>query len=120
MQIIGSALLLWIGVKLLAAEEGDDEDVKQSSNFWEAVKIIIIADIVMSLDNVLGMAAVAKGHLWMLFVGMIITIPLILFCSALIMRLMGRYPILIIIGGGLAWLRGRRYVSQRPYFQAPH
>jgi predicted tellurium resistance membrane protein TerC len=102
LQLIGSVLLLWIGVKLLAAEEEAEEgSVKQSNNFWEAVRIIIIADIVMSLDNVLGMAAVAKGHLWMLFVGMVITIPLILFCSAMIMKLMERFPILIIIGAGL-------------------
>ena len=101
LQLIGSVLLLWIGVKLLVAEDEDDGDVKQSSNFWEAVKIIVIADMVMSLDNVLGMAAVAKGHLWMLFIGMVITIPLILFCSALIMKLMERFPVFILIGAGL-------------------
>lgn len=108
LQLIGCALLLWIGVKLLAAEEEADEDsVGQSSNFWEAVKIIIIADMVMSLDNVLGMAAAAKGQLWMLFVGMLITIPLILFCSAIIMKLMARFPILILVGAAiLGWVAG--------------
>ncbi len=98
--LIGSVLLLWIAIKLLAAED-EEEDLEGGSHFWEAVKIIIIADIVMSLDNVLGMAAVAKGHTWMLFIGMVITIPLILFGSAMIMRLMERFPIVITLGAAL-------------------
>ena len=98
--LIGSVLLIWIAVKLLVPEDEGD-DVESGANFWEAVKIIIIADIVMSLDNVLGMAAVAKGHTWMLFIGMVITIPLILFGSALIMRLMDRFPVVITLGAAL-------------------
>lgn len=99
-QIIGSVLLLWIGVKLLLPEDGEG-DVNGSDNFWEAVKTIIIADIVMSLDNVLGMAGAAKGHFGMLFVGLVITMPLILFGSAMLMKLMERFPILITLGSGL-------------------
>ena len=99
-QIIGSVLLLWIGVKLLLPED-DEGNVKDSGNFWEAVKTIIIADIVMSLDNVLGMAGAAKGHFGMLFVGLLITMPLILFGSAMLMKLMERFPALITIGSGL-------------------
>jgi YjbE family integral membrane protein len=98
--IVGSVLLLWIAVKLLASEDEED-DIEGGAHFWEAVKIIIIADIVMSLDNVLGMAAVAKGHTWMLFIGMVITIPLILFGSAVIMKLMERFPIVITLGAAL-------------------
>ncbi len=98
--IVGSVLLVWIAIKLLVSDDGE-EDLKGGSHFWEAVKIIIIADIVMSLDNVLGMAAVAKGHTWMLFIGMVITVPLILFGSALIMRLMDRFPIVITLGAAL-------------------
>lgn len=99
-QIVGSLLLLWIGIKLLLPED-DDGNVKESSNFWGAVKTIIIADIVMSLDNVLGMAGAAKGHLGMLFVGLVITMPLILFGSALLVKLMERFPSFIVIGAGL-------------------
>ena len=99
-QIIGSVLLLWIGVKLLLPED-DEGNVKDNDNFWEAVKTIIIADIVMSLDNVLGMAGAAKGHFGMLFVGLVITMPLILFGSAMLMKLMERFPLLITIGSGL-------------------
>src|SRR6476469_6969554 len=99
-QIVGSLLLLWIGVKLLLPEN-EDGDVKESSNFMEAVTTIIIADIVMSLDNVLGMAGAAKGHLGMLFLGLVITMPLILFGSALMMRMMERFPILVTAGAAL-------------------
>jgi YjbE family integral membrane protein len=99
-QIVGSVLLLWIGIKLLLPED-EDGNVRESSNFWEAVKTIIIADIVMSLDNVLGMAGAAKGHLGMLFVGLLITMPLILFGSALLVKLMERFPQFVVIGAGL-------------------
>ena len=113
LELVGSALLLWIGVKLLVAEEeGDGDNVKSGNTFWEAVKLVIIADMVMSLDNVLGMAAAAKGHLGMLFVGMVITIPLILFGAAMIMKLMERFPILIAIGAGLlGYVAGEMAVS---------
>jgi predicted tellurium resistance membrane protein TerC len=87
-------------VKLLLPEN-DDGNVKESSNFIEAVKTIIIADIVMSLDNVLGMAGAAKGHLGMLFLGLLITMPLILFGSAMLVKLMERFPQFIVIGAGL-------------------
>jgi YjbE family integral membrane protein len=99
-SIVGSVLLVWIAVKLFASDE-DDQDLEGGSHFWEAVRIIIIADIVMSLDNVLGVAAVAKGHTWMLILGMVITVPLILFGSALIMRLMDRFPLVIPLGAAL-------------------
>src|SRR6476661_437621 len=99
-QILGSLLLLWIGVKLLLPED-EDGNVKESDSFWDAVKTIIIADIVMSLDNVLGMAGAAKGHLGMLFVGLVITMPLILFGSALLVKLMERFPQFVVIGAGL-------------------
>lgn len=100
LELAGSLVLLWIGVKLLLPEDGDG-DVKESSRLIDAVRTIIIADMVMSLDNVLGMAGAARGHLGMLVVGLVITIPLILFCSAIIMRLMERFPVLVTLGGAL-------------------
>jgi len=115
LEIVGSALLLWIGIKLLSGDadaDGDEGDVRSGSTFWGAVRIIIVADIVMSLDNVLGMAGVAKGHLGMLFVGMVITIPMILFGSAMLMKLMNRFPIFITFGAGLlGWVAGEMAVA---------
>jgi YjbE family integral membrane protein len=99
-QIVGGMLLLWFGVKLLLPED-EGGNVKESSSFWEAVKTIIIADIVMSLDNVLGMAGAAQGHLGMLFLGLLITMPLILFGSAMLVKLMERFPSFVVIGAGL-------------------
>jgi YjbE family integral membrane protein len=99
-EMVGAVLLVWIGIKLLLPEE-ENGDINSSENFWSAVKTIIIADIVMSLDNVLGMAGAAKGHMGLLFVGMVITIPLILFGSAMLMKLMERFPIIVTIGAGL-------------------
>jgi YjbE family integral membrane protein len=99
-QIVGCVLLLWIGVKLLLPED-DGGDVKQTASFWGAVKTIIIADIVMSMDNVLGMAGAAQGHLGMLFLGLVITMPLILFGSAALVKLMERFPSFVTIGAGV-------------------
>ncbi len=76
------------------------------------MRTIIVADIVMSLDNVLGMAGAARGHLGMLFVGMVITIPIILFGSAMIMRLMDRFPVLVKLGAGLlGWVAGEMAIA---------
>ena len=112
LEVIGSVLLLWIGIKLLAPGEQEEGDGKETSGFWDAVKTIIIADIVMSLDNVLGMAGAAKGHLGMLFIGMVITIPLILFGSALIMKLMERFPVFVTFGAGLlGWVAGEMAIA---------
>ena len=110
-QLIGSVLLVWIGIKLLLPEGGEGE-IGDSSNFWQAVKTIIIADIVMSLDNVLGMAGAAKGHMGMLFIGLLITMPLILFGSAMLMKLMERFPIFVTIGAGLlGWVAGEMAIG---------
>jgi YjbE family integral membrane protein len=111
LQIVGSVMLLWIGVKLLMPED-EGGDIQDTSNFWQAVKTIIIADIIMSLDNVLGMAGAAKGHYGMLVVGLVITMPLILFGSALLMKVMERFPVFITIGAALiGYVAGDMVVS---------
>ena len=113
LEMAGSAMLLWIGVKLLMAEdEGDDGKVEQKSTLSAAIRTIIIADMIMSLDNVLAMAAAAKGHLWMLIAGLVVTVPIILFGSALLMKLMERFPIFIMIGAALiGWVAGEMVIT---------
>jgi len=113
LEIAGSLLLLWIGIKLLVAEdEGDEGGVDQKDTLMAAIRTIIIADMVMSLDNVLAMAAAAKGHMWMLVVGLVITVPVILFGSALLMKLMERFPIFVMIGAALiGWVAGEMIIS---------
>jgi len=113
LEIVGSAMLVWIGVKLLVAEdEGDDGKVEEKATLAAAIRTIIIADMIMSLDNVLAMAAAAKGHTWMLIAGLVITVPVILFGSALLMKLMERFPIVVIIGAALiGWVAGEMVIS---------
>lgn len=101
-KLVGAILLLWIGVKLLLPEdEGDGEHIKADTHLWGAVKTIIVADFVMSLDNVIGVAAAAKGHMGLLVFGLLISIPLIVWSSQLILKLMDRFPAIIVLGGAL-------------------
>jgi YjbE family integral membrane protein len=106
LKLIGAALLLWIGVGLLKSDDGGG-DLKGSSNLVTAIKTIIVADIVMSLDNVVGVAAAAKGELLLLVIGLGVSIPLIIFGSTIILKLMTRFPIIITLGAGLlGWVAG--------------
>ena len=100
LKLIGSVLLFWIGIKLLVPEE-DNEDVDASDNLISAIKTILIADLVMSLDNVIAVAAAAGGSLTLLILGLAISIPLVIFGSTLLLHLMERWPVIITIGGGL-------------------
>jgi len=111
LKLIGAALLLWIGVGLL---KGDDEEehMDGNSNLAAAIKTIIIADLVMSLDNVIGVAAAAKGNVPLLVFGLVISIPLIIFGSKLILGLMNRFPIIITLGAGLlGWVAGEMFLT---------
>jgi YjbE family integral membrane protein len=107
LKLIGAVLLLWIAVKLLIPEDGGDDGIESSSNLWAAIKTILIADLVMSLDNVIGVAAAAKGSMTLLILGLAISIPLVIFGATMLMKLMERFPVIIIIGAGLlGWVAG--------------
>jgi YjbE family integral membrane protein len=107
LKLIGAVLLLWIAVKLLVPEHDGGGDVNSSDNLWAAIKTILIADLVMSLDNVIGVAAAAKGSLTLLILGLAISIPLVIFGATMLMKLMTRWPIIITIGAGLlGWVAG--------------
>jgi len=107
LKLIGAVLLLWIAVKLLVPEHDGGDDVDSSDNLWAAIKTILIADLVMSLDNVIGVAAAAKGSLTLLILGLAISIPLVIFGATMLMKLMTRWPIIITIGAGLlGWVAG--------------
>ena len=100
LKLVGSALLLWIGIKLLVPEEGDD-DIQASDNLFVAIRTILIADLVMSLDNVIAVAAAAGGSVVLLVLGLAISIPLVIFGATLLVKLMERWPIIITIGAAL-------------------
>ncbi|MEO7157501.1 MAG: TerC family protein [Vicinamibacterales bacterium] len=101
LQLIGAALLLWIGVKLIAEDDEGSHDVHAHDRLFAAVKTVIVADLVMSLDNVIGVAGAAKGSLVLLTFGLVVSIPLVVVGSQLIMKLIERAPILVMVGGGL-------------------
>lgn len=102
LRVIGALLLLWIGVKLiLPDEEHGGSAVKADDHLWGAVKTIIVADFVMSLDNVLGVAGAAQGNVWLLAFGLLVSIPLIAWSSQLVLKLIDRFPAIIYFGGAL-------------------
>ena len=116
LRSIGGILLIWIGVKLLTEVETNDLDSKinQSSNLLTAIRTIIIADFVMSLDNALAITAAAKGNIGLDVVGLLLSVPIIISGSALILRLMERFPIIITAGAGLlGWLGGGLIISDK-------
>ena len=104
-KLVGGLLLLWIGVKLIADEEGGEGEgeakVQASDRLWAAVRTVVVADLVMSIDNVLGVAAAAKGSLALLVFGLVVSIPLVIAGSQIILALIERFPVLILAGGGL-------------------
>ena len=112
LQIVGGLLLLWIGTQLLGdGDEGEGES-KEYGSLMAAVRTILIADLVMSLDNVIAVAAAAKGSMLLLILGLAISIPLVIFGSTLMIRLMERFPIVVTFGAALiGWVGGETIIS---------
>ena len=114
LKLVGAALLLWIGVKLLLPEKGDAHGggVESATTLAGAIKTIIIADGVMSLDNVIAVAGAAQGDLTLVVFGILVSIPIVVWGSKLVLRLMGRYPMVITLGGALlGWIAGGMIVT---------
>ncbi len=107
LKIVGAVALLWIAIDLALPNEEGDDHVKASDSLWKAVGTIALADIVMSLDNVVAVAAVANGNWFLLVFGLAISIPLIVAGSTLIMSLLDRFPLLVWAGAALlGWVAG--------------
>jgi YjbE family integral membrane protein len=112
LQIIGGLLLLWIGVQLLGDEDEGEGEAKEYGTLMAAVRTILIADLVMSLDNVIAVAAAAKGSFTLLVLGLAISIPLVIFGSTLMIKLMERFPIIVVLGAALiGWVAGETIVG---------
>src|SRR3954463_7017605 len=111
LKLVGSLLLFWIGIKLLVPED-DDANIAASDHLLTAIKTILIADLVMSLDNVIAVAAAAGGSVVLLVLGLAISIPLVIFGATLLVKAMERYPVIITIGAGLiGWVAGEMLVA---------
>lgn len=112
LKVVGALLLFWIAIKLAKGEEEAHGEVAASDNLWKAVRTIAIADAVMSLDNVLAIAAAARGHFELFIFGLLLTIPLIVFGARLLSTVLERFPILIWLGAALlGWIAGEMLLS---------
>ena len=114
LKLVGGLLLIWIAVKLMLPEEDEGHDIQASGHLWGAVKTIIVADFVMSLDNVIAVAGAAHGSLALLLFGLAVSIPLIVWSSQLILHWMERWPWIVLLGAGLLG-----YVSGQMIFTDP-
>ena len=101
LNLVGGVLLLWIGIKLIADDEGGEHEIQAADRLLVAVRTIIVADLVMSLDNVIGVAGAAKGSVVLIVFGLVVSIPLVVVGAQVFMKLIERFPILVIAGGGL-------------------
>lgn len=109
LKLLGGVALFWIATKLIAPQSDEDggPEVKPVDNLWRAIRMIAIADAVMSLDNVIAIAAASKGHLGLLIFGLLVSIPFIMAGAALILRMLERFPLLIWAGAALlGWIAG--------------
>ncbi len=115
LKLVGALMLLWIGVKLILPEkERDASNVQANTHLWGAVRTIIIADFIMSLDNVLGVAAAAHGNVALLVFGLLVSIPLVAWSSQLVLKLIDRFAFVIYAGGALlGYVAGEMLVSDR-------
>lgn len=118
LKVVGALLLFWIAIKLAKGEEEAHGEVAASDNLWKAVRTIAIADAVMSLDNVLAIAAAARGHFELFVFGLLLTIPLIIFGARLLSSVLERFPILIWLGAALlGWIAGEMLLSDMAVMQ---
>ena len=114
LKVVGAALLVWIGVKMLQpeADSHGGHDIQASGSLLGAIKTVIVADAVMSLDNVIAIAGAAKGSLALVIFGLVVSVPIIVWGSKFVMRLMDKFPIVIVLGSGLlGWIAGDMTVT---------
>lgn len=112
LKIVGAVLLVWIGIKLLQPEPEGAHEIDASTTLVGAIKTIIVADAVMSLDNVIAIAGAAKDDIGLVIFGLIVSVPIIVWGSQMVMKVMDRYPVTIAIGAGLlGWIAGDMAVT---------
>ena len=112
LKIVGGLALFYIAAKLLVPEDADDGEVEATEHLWRAVRIVAVADIVMSLDNVIAIAAAAQNNFALILIGLAVSIPMIVAGAALIMALLERFPILVWAGAALlGWIVGEVIIT---------
>ena len=114
LKLVGGALLIWIGIKLIApVDEGEGHaNIQASDKLWSAIKTIVVADLIMSLDNVVAIAGVAEQadpahQTGLIIFGLLVSVPFIIFGSQIVLKLLDRFPIIVLLGGALlGWIAG--------------
>ena len=114
----GGLALLWIAYRLLADSEDDDGKEHGATTFWNAMRTIIIADAVMGVDNVLAVAGAAEGSFLLVIVGLFISIPIVIFGSQLVLKLLSKYSWLVYLGAGVLVITGTEMISEEPLISA--
>ncbi|HET8880819.1 MAG TPA: TerC family protein [Solimonas sp.] len=114
LRLVGGGLLLWIGIKLLLPQDDDHATIPASTHLLGAIRTVIIADAVMSLDNVVAIAGAADGHIGLVAAGILISVPIIVWGSRLVLHLMDRFPVVITLGAALlGWIAGEMAYEDR-------
>lgn len=115
-KLAGGAAVVWIGAKLLLQNTGDKEEMqgKAATTLWSAVWLILVADLTMSIDNVLAVGGASRGNQWLIVFGLMLSIPLVVFTSNLLSKLMDRFPVIVYVGAGvLGWVGGGMIATDR-------
>lgn len=121
LMLAGGVMLIWIAYKLLADQASDEHEISSADSFWSALKTIVVADLVMGLDNVLAVAGAAHGSFLLVVIGLLISIPIVVWGSQMLLKLVDRFPSIVYIGAAvLAWTAAKMIVSERmvkPYIE---
>jgi YjbE family integral membrane protein len=115
LKIVGGGLILWIALKLLSQSGANEEGGEAASNLWQAMWMILVADVTMSLDNIIAIAGAAKGHMDLVIFGLLLSIPFVVFASNWLSRLMDRYPIIVLIGAAILGKVGAEMILTDPW-----
>ncbi len=114
-KLIGGILILWIAMKLFVEGAPEDKFQREATTFWQAIRIIVIADIIMSTDNILAVAGACKGNFFLLLFGLALSIPFVVFTSSLLSMLMDKYPIIVWIGAAVLGRVGGEMIITDPW-----
>ena len=118
LMLVGGLGLLWIAYKLLADQEGDEHSGPIASTFWGAMKTIIVADALMGVDNVLGVAGAAHGSFDLVIIGLLVSVPIVVFGSSIVLKLVERFPIIIHLGAGVLAFTAAKMIESEPLLDA--
>lgn len=118
LMLVGGLGLVWIAYKLLADQEGDEHDGPVANTFWGAMKTIIVADALMGVDNVLGVAGAAHGSFDLVIIGLLVSVPIVVFGSSVVLKLVERFPIIIQLGAAVLAFTAAKMIVNEPLLDA--